>query len=85
MTVIPTISWSTARSFDFCFDGVEPHSIVAVGMIGCKGNKAGFIRGYHAMLDALQPEKVIVFGAPFAEMKGNLIPIDYRASRKVVR
>ena len=36
MKVIPTISWSGARSYEFCFDGVEKGSIVAVGMIGCK-------------------------------------------------
>jgi hypothetical protein len=23
LTVVPTISWSTPRSFEFCFDGVE--------------------------------------------------------------
>ena len=38
LTVIPTISWSTPSSYDFCFDGVEENSIVAVGMIGCKQN-----------------------------------------------
>ena len=38
LLVVPTIAWSTARSFDFCFDAVEKHSTVAVGMIGCKGN-----------------------------------------------
>ena len=39
LTVIPTISWSTSRSFAFCFDGVQQNSVVSVGMIGCKGNK----------------------------------------------
>ena len=38
LSVIPTIAWSTARSFEFCFDAVEKHSTLAVGMIGCKGN-----------------------------------------------
>ena len=35
LVVIPTISWSTSRSFEFCFDGVEQGATVAVGMIGC--------------------------------------------------
>lgn len=30
LTVIPTISWSNSRSFEFCFDGVEQGSIVAI-------------------------------------------------------
>ncbi len=34
LTVIPTISWSTPRSYEFCFDGVEKNSIIAIGMIG---------------------------------------------------
>ena len=34
LLVIPTISWGLSQSFEFCFDGVEKYSIVAVGMIG---------------------------------------------------
>lgn len=83
--VIPTISWSDARSFEFCFDGVELGSTVAVGMIGCKRSHIGFMRGYNEMLERLQPERVIVFGTPFPEMKGNITSVDYLSSRKVVR
>lgn len=84
-TVIPTVSWSDARSFEFCFDGIEQGSTVAVGMIGCKSSRIGFMRGYNEMLDRLQPEKIIVFGTPFPEMSGNIVSVDYRSSRKVVR
>lgn len=85
LSVVPTIAWSTARSFDFCFDAVEKHGTVAVGMIGCKGNKLGFMRGYNEMLTRLEPENIIVFGTPFPEMEGNIISVDYMSSRKVVR
>lgn len=85
LTVIPTISWAGASSFDFCFDGVEQNAVVAIGMIGCKKSRIGFLRGYHAMLERLNPSKVICFGEPFPEMDGNIIPVDYRASRKAVR
>jgi hypothetical protein len=85
LTVIPTISWSTPRSYDFCFDGVEKNATVAVGMIGCKRNKTGFMHGYNAMLEKLEPASIICFGAPFEEMTGNIIPVDYCSSRKVVR
>ena len=84
LTVIPTVSWSTPRSFEFCFDGIEEGSTVAVGMIGCKCAKQAFLRGYNEMLERLDPEHIIVFGMPFQEMKGNLIVVDYLASRKVV-
>lgn len=85
LTVIPTISWSTPRSFDFCFDGVEQNATIAVSTLGCKRAKLQFMRGYDAMLDKLNPKTIICFGNPFSEMKGNIVKVDYRASRKVVR
>lgn len=85
LTVIPTISWSTPKSYSFCFDGVEQQSIVAIGMIGCKRNRTGFMHGYEAMLERLSPNAVICFGTPFPEMRGNIIPVDYLSTRKVVR
>lgn len=84
-TVIPTISWSDARSFEFCFDGIERGGTVAVGLIGCKNSHMGFMRGYNEMLRRLEPQKIIVFGTPFPEMKGNIISVDYQTSRRVVR
>jgi hypothetical protein len=83
--VIPTISWSTPRSYEFCFDAVEQNATIAIGMVGCKRNKSEFLRGYNVMLEKLNPSKILCFGTPFEEMEGNIIPIDYRSSRTVVR
>ncbi|MCR5234661.1 MAG: DUF4417 domain-containing protein [Lachnospiraceae bacterium] len=83
--VIPTISWSTQESFEFCFDGIEVGSIVAIGMIGCKRSKNEFMVGYNEMLSRLDPEAIIVFGTPFPDMEGRIISVDYCESRKVVR
>lgn len=83
MIVIPTISWSTASSFDFCFDGVDTNATVAVGTVGCKGERGGFMKGYDAMLERLNPELIICFGKPFPEMRGNIISVDYWSTRKV--
>jgi len=85
MIVIPTVSWGLARSFEFCFDGIEKNSIVAVGMIGCKRNKDDFLKGYNQMLNKIEPEAIICLGDPFDEMDGNVIPVDYLKSRKAVR
>ncbi len=85
LKVIPTVTWSTPSSYDYCFDGIEKYSIVAVGMIGCKRNRFNFINGYNEMLRRIEPEAIICFGNPFNEMTGNIIPIDYLESRKVVR
>lgn len=85
LTVIPTISWGTPRSFEFCYDGVEPNATVAVSTLGCKRSKLQFMRGYNAMLDKLNPKSIICFGEPLPEMEGNIIDVDYWTSRKVAR
>lgn len=85
LKVIPTVSWSTPTSFEFCFEGIEKQSIVAVGMIGCKKNKRMFMLGYNEMLKQINPSAIICFGSPFPEMKGNLIIVDYISSRRVNR
>lgn len=85
MTVIPTVSWSNYLSYDFCFDGIMDNSCVAVGTIGCRKSRSGFMHGYDAMLERINPEAVICFGTPFQEMRGNIIFIDYQSSRKGVR
>lgn len=85
LIAIPTISWSTPRSFDFCFDGIEQNAIVAISTLGCKRSKLEFMCGYNVMLEKLNPEVVICFGSPFSEMQGNIIEVDYRTSRKVER
>lgn len=85
ITVIPTVSWSDTASYEFCFDGIENGSIVAVGMIGCKRNKTAFMRGFDTMCKRLNPSAVICLGDPFPEMQGNIIAINYLNSRRVNR
>lgn len=85
LTVYPTVSWGLSTTYDFCFDGIEQKSVVAIGAIGCKRNKILFMRGYNAMLERLNPSSIICFGKPFAEMQGNIISVDYITSRKAVR
>ncbi len=85
MHVIPSISWSTPKCFQFCFDGVAKESVVSVSMIGCKRSKENFLKGYTAMLNKLNPKQIIVFGTPFDEMKGNILSVDYIDSRRSIR
>lgn len=85
LNVIPTVTWSTPTSFEFCFDGIEKNSIVAIGMIGCKKNRSAFMSGYNEMLRRIDPVSIICFGKPFDDMQGNIVSVDYLQSRKVVR
>lgn len=76
--VIPTVCWAKNDSFSFCFDGIERGCVVAVGMIGCKrNNRRSFMFGYDSMLKALDPEAILCYGAPFPEMKGTIIRVEY--------
>ena len=63
--VIPTISWSDERSFDFCFEGVEKNSVVAVSTIGVKNDDLCYniwVGGMNEMIKRLQPKTIIVYG-----------------------
>ncbi len=71
--VIPTISWSDERSFDWCFDG-EPHGgIVAVSTVGVRRDKEArrlFRTGFDEMVSRLLPCSILCYGEPFNFMEG---------------
>ena len=77
ISVIPTVRWGDLTSFNFCFDGIEKGSIVAVSTIGIKKEKSHFMLGYNEMLSRIKPSKIICYGKPFDEMKGDIIEVDY--------
>lgn len=76
MLVIPTVSWGSIPCMEFCFDGIEKGSIVAVSTYTREDNKAGFMLGYNKMIEIIEPSAVICYGTPFEEMKGNIKAID---------
>lgn len=76
--VIPTISWSTPDSFDWCFDGEPEGATVAVSSVGCMANtesKELFVSGYKEMVKRLTPETIIFYGNVPDECKGNIIRV----------
>ncbi|MCM1285144.1 MAG: DUF4417 domain-containing protein [Acetobacter sp.] len=77
ISVIPTVRWGYLTSFNFCFDGIEKGSIVAVSTIGIKKEKSHFMLGYNEMLNRIKPSKIICYGKPFEEMKGDVIEVNY--------
>lgn len=77
ITVIPTVRWGNLESFTFCFDGIEKGCVVAVSTLGVKNEKSHFMLGYNEMRRRIKPEKIICYGKPFDDMKGDLIEVDY--------
>ena len=71
--VIPNIRWGDERTYTtielpekVAFLGAPKHSIVSVGTYGCVKSKEAkfyFREGMLAMLDELEPEVVLVYGA----------------------
>ncbi len=63
--IIPNIRWGKENSYDFAFDGVDQHKIVAVGALGSGKNKENlryFEQGFCKMLDVLKPSFLIIYG-----------------------
>ncbi len=75
--VVPTISWSNEKSYEFCFLGVEQGSIVAVSTLGTRKRKDLFIKGYKTMMEIISPSLIYCYSEPFKEMDGNIICVEY--------
>jgi len=65
IAVIPSISWSTEKSFEWCFNAVEKGSILAISTVGVLRTEELqrlLVVGYSEMLNRLRPIKVLVYG-----------------------
>ena len=86
LRVIPTVNWGDESTFDFCFEGIEKGSVVAVSTYMAsehdnrQDQKEWFMAGYNEMLRRIEPEKIICYNTPFPEMQGNIIYVDYERS-----
>ncbi len=72
ISVIPNVSWGDFRSFEFCFDGIEQGSTVAVSSYGCiknRQNREHFLNGFHEMLKVLTPDTVVFHGSLIKDAK----------------
>lgn len=78
--VIPTVGWSDASSYPFCFLGVESGSAVAVSTVGLgdprgtrgatEGERGLFRAGFAEMLARISPRLVLLHG----ESRDGLLP-----------
>lgn len=86
LRVIPTVNWGLENTFDFCFEGIERGSTVAVSTYMAqehnnrKAQKEYFLAGYNEMLKRIEPETIICYHEPFEEMQGNIVYINYELS-----
>ena len=73
ITVIPTITWSTPDSYEWCFDGEPVGSAVALSTVGdltrSEETKRALLQGYEEMEKRLSPAQVILYGRIPEELK----------------
>lgn len=80
------VNWGNENTFDFCFEGIEKGSVVAVSTYMAsehdnrKDQKEWFMAGYNEMLRRIEPEKIICYNTPFPEMEGDIVYVDYELS-----
>ena len=81
ITVVPTVSWSTEDSYAFAFAGIAPGSVVAVSTVGVRARDARelFAQGYAAMVEAIRPTLVLVYGHALDELADR--PVRYYPTR----
>lgn len=68
--IVPTLSWSTPDTYEFCFTGIPTGSVVAISTVGTWRDPEArrlFTAGYTEMLHRLQPSTVLVYGKPPTE------------------
>ena len=84
--VIPSVNWGNESTFEFCFQGIEKGSTVAVSTYMAsehehrQDQKEWFMAGYNEMLRQIEPERIICYNTPFPEMQGNIVHVDYDRS-----
>ncbi|MDO4190628.1 MAG: DUF4417 domain-containing protein [Bacteroidales bacterium] len=65
INVIPSMSWSSTVSYEFCFDGHEKGGAVVVSTIGTLGDERSnmfFRLGFEEMLKRIAPDVVVLYG-----------------------
>lgn len=64
--VIPTVSWSTVESYDFCFLGLPRRGLVALSAVGVRPEDLLafqlFLDGFREMVRRLEPMAVLSYG-----------------------
>lgn len=64
VNIIPTVGWNEPESFEWCFDGLPQHSLVAVSTNGIQGKQSEehYRIGFSEMVRRLEPTRVVCIG-----------------------
>lgn len=79
------MGWGIEESFNFCFEGIEEGSTVAISTLASRRNKEAFLKGFQEMCRRLNPERIICYCEPFEEIKNDVIRIPYEAELAILQ
>lgn len=67
LEVINNVRWGTEESFEYCFDGIEKDSIVAIGTVGGSPrrllDRPRFECGLSELITHLEPKTILTYGS----------------------
>ena len=73
VNIIPCVRWGDRFSWNFCFEGIQKNSLVAIGTLSAVGtneDKNNFHAGFTEMINRLIPVSLIIYGKlPEEEIK----------------
>jgi hypothetical protein len=61
INVIPTVTWSDEESLEYCLDGVEKGSTIAISTIGDGRGHENLLIGWDKMIEKIQPKIILRF------------------------
>lgn len=81
--VINNVRWGTPETFNYCFDGIEKNSIIAIGTCGGSPRRLRdrnrFDRGIDELVKRLHPHTIVVYGSAnyqcFEKLKAQVIKV----------
>lgn len=67
ISIINNVRWGTPETYQYCFDGIQKNSTVAIGTVGGSPRKLidreRFNNGINYMVELLRPRNIIVYGS----------------------
>lgn len=82
MAVVPTLSWSSPDSYEFCFDGIPEGGTVATSTVGVMADDSALSVWRDGMFEALwriRPKRLLLYGSVPEIDFGDVEVVSFRA------